>query len=143
MWRIGNWLRNLAVQLGEALNLSSPTNANLSEDDLQAYEQLLMEILQATSDSEGDERVVYPLLAENIAYLDLNLAEVLQAWATRTLAERQPNQARNIAVYIVNFSNLIREFPWGNKASNIEIAIAGYEVVLTVFTREAFPQDWA
>jgi hypothetical protein len=31
----------------------------------------------------------------------------------------------------------------GDKASNIEIAIAGYEVVLTVFTRQAFPQDWA
>ena len=31
----------------------------------------------------------------------------------------------------------------GDKASNIEIAIAGYEVVSTVFTRDAFPQDWA
>ncbi|MEH1998337.1 MAG: hypothetical protein V7L00_06225 [Nostoc sp.] len=31
----------------------------------------------------------------------------------------------------------------GNKARNMEIAITGYEVALTVYTRSAFGQEWA
>jgi len=140
-----NWLRNLAVELGEALGLSSPTDtvAKLSEDDLQAYEQFLMEVLQATAESEGDARGVYPLLVENTGHLNQTLAEVLRHWATTTLPDKPPDQAQFIATVINSFSNRIQEFPLGNKASNMEIAIAGYEIVLTVFTRDAFPQDWA
>jgi hypothetical protein len=36
----------------------------------------------------------------------------------------------------------IQSFEQGNPASNLEIAIAGYEVSLKVCTREAFPHDW-
>jgi hypothetical protein len=101
-----NWLRNLAVELGKALGLSSPTVANPSEQDLQAYRQFLSEVLQATADSRGDARVVYPLLVQNTAYLDQTLAEVLRHWATTTLPEIQPNEAQSIAGVIVDFSNL-------------------------------------
>nr|NMG10125.1 hypothetical protein [Brasilonema sp. UFV-L1] len=138
-----NWLRNLANQLREALNLSSSTAANTSEEDLQAHLQFLIEVLQATAESEGDAQVVYPLLANNTQYLNLNLAELLRRWVTSKLAEVETDVAQSIAAYIGEFSNLIQQFPLGDKASNMEIAIAGYEVVLTVLTREAFPQNWA
>ncbi|MGQ4647386.1 CHAT domain-containing protein [Lyngbya aestuarii] len=115
----------------------------MSEEDLPAYRQFLIEVLQATADSEGDARVIYPLLADNTAYLHRTLAELLRYWATTTLPERQPDEARFIAGVIGNFSDLIQNFPLGDKASNMEIAIAGYEGVLTLFTRKAFPQNWA
>lgn len=138
-----NWLRNLANQLWEVLNFSSLTVANTSEEDLQAHLQFLMTVLQATQESEGDARVVYPLLIENTKYLNLNLAEVLRRWATNKLAEVETDVAQYIAAVIHDFSNLIQQFPLGDKASNMEIAIAGYKIVLTVFIRDAFPQQWA
>jgi CHAT domain-containing protein len=138
-----NWLRNLAVELGEALGLSSPTVANPSEQDLQAYGQFLKEVLQATEESRGNLRVVYPLLVKNTAYLNPTLAEVLRDWATTTLPQMQPDEAQFFAAVVCEFSNLIQEFPLGDKASNMEIEIAGYEIVLTVLTRDAFPQNWA
>jgi CHAT domain-containing protein len=149
-----NWLRNLAIQLREALNLT-PQHASgqaerrdnflhaTSREELQAYLQFLGEVLQATAESRGDARVIYPLLAKNTEYLNHNLAEVLRRWATNKLAEVETDVAQFIAVNIHDFSNLIGQFPLGDKASNMEIAIAGYEAVLTVFTRQAFPQDWA
>ncbi|BAY44076.1 TPR repeat-containing protein [Scytonema sp. HK-05] len=154
MWGIGNWLRNLANQLREALNLTPQPPSPQAErgenspltadgDGLQAYLQFLMEVLQATAESEGDAQVIYPLLVENTKYLNRNLAEVLRRWATSKLAEVETDEAPSIAGDIGNFSNLIQQFPLGDKASNMEIAIAGYEVVLTVFTRQAFPQQWA
>jgi tetratricopeptide (TPR) repeat protein len=55
----------------------------------------------------------------------------------------QPEQALIIAAAIVNFSNLIRSFPYGNIAINLEIAIAGCKVVAPILTRETFPEFWA
>ncbi|MBP5977952.1 tetratricopeptide repeat protein [Brasilonema sp. CT11] len=138
-----NWLRNLAIQLRKALNLPPSTIANTSEEDLQAHLQFLMRVLEATAESQGDARVIYPLLANNTQYLNRNLAEVLRRWATNTLAELSTDAAPFFAVnYIASFSNLIQQFPLGDKASNMEIAIAGYETVLTVFTRDASPKYW-
>ncbi|WP_293099015.1 CHAT domain-containing tetratricopeptide repeat protein [Moorena sp. SIOASIH] len=103
----------------------------------------LLEVLQATAESEGDAQVVYPLLKSNTDKLNQKLAEKLRALGTTILAEAEANEAKYVTAVIWFFSTLIQEFPLGDKASNIEIAITGYEVVLTVFTREAFPQHWA
>jgi CHAT domain-containing protein len=40
-------------------------------------------------------------------------------------------------------SYCIHEFKKGNEANNLEIAIAGYEIAVTVLTYEAFPEQWA
>ncbi len=130
------WLRNLATQLGAGLNL------NRTIPDLEA-EQFLLEVLQATANSNGNAQVVYPLLAANTDKLNDNFAEILRRWAINRLVEVEPETAKYLAPVIGNFSYLINQFPLGNKASNMEIAITGYEIALTIFTRADFPQDWA
>jgi CHAT domain-containing protein len=142
--KTANWLRNLAMQLGEALNLDNKVDLqSLSQEEKQGYFQFLMEVLRATAESEGDTQVVYPLLANNTDRLDEVLAEILHHWGTNTLKEAKADEAEYLAAVIVKFSNLIQQFPLGSKASNMEIAITGDEVALTVFTREALPQHWA
>ncbi|MBD2139756.1 tetratricopeptide repeat protein [Anabaena sp. FACHB-1237] len=113
-----NRLMSLASQLGEELNF-------------------LLEVLQATAHSEGNPQVVYPLLAANIDKLNLNCAQLLK----NTLEEAEPDAQQFFAV--VDFSNLIQQFPLGNKADNMEIAITSYEIALTFFTRETSPENWA
>ncbi|NEP22755.1 CHAT domain-containing protein [Moorena sp. SIO3I6] len=137
------FLTNVTGQLGKALGLSStsPTFSQLPTADSQL--NFLMEVLRATAKSKGNPQVVYPLLQANLDKLDDYLAVLLRHWGTVTLAEVEPELAQGIAVGIFNFSNLIAEFPLGSRAINLEIAITGYEVVGTVFTRESFPQDWA
>ncbi|NEN95225.1 MAG: CHAT domain-containing protein [Moorea sp. SIO3I7] len=103
----------------------------------------LLQVLQATADSNGDAQVVYPLLAANTDKLNQKLAELLRDWATNRLAKAEANEAKSLAAVIGTFSDQIQQFPLGDKASNMEIAITGYEVALTVFTREAFPENWA
>ncbi|NEO39720.1 MAG: CHAT domain-containing protein [Moorea sp. SIOASIH] len=79
----------------------------------------------------------------NIDKLNDKLAEKLRFWATIVLAKAEADEAEYRAAVIVLLSNRIQKFPLGNKASKIEIAITGYEVALTIFTREAFPEKWA
>ncbi|MGK7900175.1 MAG: CHAT domain-containing protein [Hormoscilla sp.] len=123
-----SWLREFATRLA-----ASPT----WED----YWNFLMEVLQAVRQNPTPE-AVFPLLQQNLDKLDTNLWRVLQYFG-ETLQQREPETARGIAADIVNFSNLMCQFPLGDRAMNLEIAIGGYEICLTVFPPEEFPQEWA
>lgn len=74
-----------------------------------------MEVLQATLDSQGNPRAVYPLLQANLDKLDENLAQVLRRWATEILGQAGLEQAQGIAAAIGEFSNLIQQFPLGSR----------------------------
>ncbi|MBD2457081.1 CHAT domain-containing protein [Nostoc sp. FACHB-87] len=121
------------------VNLSIPDEVPLIEVEL----AFLQRLLQIISENNGDTQVVYSFLAKNVEKLNEHLAEVLRLWATNLLKKLQPDEAQLIATYISNFSILLTQFPLGYRARNIEIAITGYEIVLTVFTREVFPKNWA
>jgi len=138
-----NRLRNLSTQIAQALTIPQSPQTQGDTENLDAYLKFLQQVLKATAESGSDVNVVYPLLANNTDKLDGVLVEILRRWGTNRLREVEANVAKSIAVHIVNFSNLIRQFPLGNKASNMEIAITGYEIVLSVITRDTFPQEWA
>jgi tetratricopeptide (TPR) repeat protein len=118
-------------------------NQLLKQLEVKAYRDFLIEVLQATEESSADPQVVYPLLEANLDKLDDNFAQALRSWATAILLKLEPEQAQDLAAIIGNFSNLIQEFRLDKRPSNLEIGIAGYEIVATVFTRQAFPQEWA
>ncbi|MGK7874829.1 MAG: CHAT domain-containing protein [Xenococcaceae cyanobacterium] len=122
---------NLAGQLMEAYG-----NTSDSQQDF------LMQLLQATSDSGGKAEAVYPLLKANLDKVDENLGRTLKVWAEATLPGLEKEQKQVIAADIYNFSNRIGEFPL-NKPVCMEIALAGYQIALTVYTRERFPVQWA
>ena len=140
-----NRLLALASQLSEELDiaLTPEPETPINEADFDTYLQFLSEVLQATEESRGNPQVVYPLLAANTDKLNLTFVKLLQLLATNTLEEEEADTAKSIAVVIGDFSDLIQQFPLGNKADNMEIAITGYEIAFTVFTRTDFPVDWA
>ncbi|HLO50184.1 MAG TPA: CHAT domain-containing tetratricopeptide repeat protein [Kamptonema sp.] len=130
------FLQNLLVPLSEAMSESIGTATP------EQYLTFLGEVLQAVAyNSEPQE--VYPLLSANLDKLDHHFAQLLHSWATAILPKAEPAQARRIAAQIGNLSIIIGRFPLGSKANNLEIEIAGYEVVAAVFTREGFPEQWA
>jgi hypothetical protein len=72
------------------------------------------------------------------------LAVVLRNWARETLPNSDSQDIRISIIEVVsNFGKAIQQFPLGSRASNLEIAIAGYEVALTVFTRQEYAEYWA
>ncbi|BAZ40537.1 TPR repeat-containing protein [Calothrix sp. NIES-4101] len=131
-----NWLRNLAAQL-------SPETTAITEEDIDVYLSFILEVLRKTAESDGDPQVIYPLLAASTDKLNPIFAEQLHHWAKNTLAEVEPDRKTFIVDVIGNFSNLIMQFPLGSTANNLEIAITGYEIIQTVYTRSNFPVDWA
>jgi tetratricopeptide (TPR) repeat protein len=151
-----NFLMNLAGQLIEVSGNTPPQEQELGEDAAksdfnpsksgqertQADVNLLLEILQAVA-SSGDLQEVYLLLQHHSAQLDDRFARVLQVWAEFRLPKVELEQRQVFAGVIGNFSILMQEFPLGNRATNVEIAIIGYEIVLTVYTQDTDPKNWA
>ncbi|NJN13965.1 MAG: hypothetical protein HC815_41285, partial [Richelia sp. RM1_1_1] len=121
------------------VNLSIPDEVPLVEVEL----AFLQRLLQVIYENNGDKQAVYSFLQENVEKLNEDLAEILQLWATNILKEAQPDEAQSLATVISNFSMLLTQFPLGSRARNIEIAITGYEIVLSICTREVFPKNWA
>jgi CHAT domain-containing protein len=108
----------------------------------QDYLNFLMEVLQKVQENPNPQ-LIYPFWAQNLDKLDDNFRQILDSWARDKLTQVTTEQADSIAADIVNFSNLIAQFPLGNIAANKEIAIAGYKIALNVFTFDAFPKKWA
>ncbi|WP_449418510.1 hypothetical protein [Phormidium nigroviride] len=131
-----SFLQEIAVQLAEALDLSLPEGVS-SE-----YFNFLGEILQTISENP-DPEIIYPILEANQDKLDPVLAEMLKSWAMATLPEVDAEESLALAGVIGNFSNLMQQFPGGERGNNLEIAIAGYEAISTVFSRDNFPDVWA
>ncbi|CBN54886.1 MULTISPECIES: CHAT domain-containing protein [Kamptonema] len=130
------FFQNLLAPLEEAMM------ASIGAATPEQYLTFLGEVLQAVA-YNSEPQAVYPLLSANLDKLDYHFAQLLHSWATAILPEAEPAQARRIAAQIGNLSIIIGRFPLGSRANNLEIEIAGYEVVATVFTREEFPEQWA
>ncbi|MEO1376862.1 MAG: hypothetical protein AAFW70_21715 [Cyanobacteria bacterium J06635_10] len=131
------FLIGAATQLADALGLS------LSDFSAENQGDLLIQALLVTEETEGNPEVVYPLLQNNLELLDDKFAEVLRNWGIDAISSSSDSEAEDIAATIGIFSSLIQEFPYAKRVDNLEIAIAGYEVVNSVFTYANYPEQWA
>ncbi len=129
------WLRNMAQQLGQYVN---PQAGSIEE-----YQEFLLEVLQAEIESNSDRRVVYPILQRGQHLLDDTFAQLLQQRARNAFSQGKAEQVATIARVIEYLCIDIKNFLLGSRANNLEIAITGYQTVLEVYTRDAFPEQWA
>jgi CHAT domain-containing protein len=126
-----DFLQSVATQIIELVEKPSITD---SPEDL----TFLVEVLQVVSDN-AHPQIFYSFLASNLDKLDFKLIAVLQGWATTFLSE----SIADVALIICNFGSLIQQFPLGSRSVNIELAIVAYEIGLSFFTRELYPENWA
>jgi CHAT domain-containing protein/TPR repeat protein len=146
-----NWCEHFSRQLKEIFsmhlkevsNLYTTLDLEFISQQILPYSQLLIELLKTTQESKGDNHKIYPLLKNNIDKLDDLLAAILSYWGKEKVRIVTKDVAASLAEVIVIFSSLIEQFPLGKEANNIEIAISGYEVALTVYTQQEFPKVWA
>ena len=140
-----NYLQKISRKITEKLELSlfkSNRDAKIAPI-FDSQVDFLLQLLQASADSDGDAKVIHSLLEANQKKLDMNFAQVLRSWATATLLDLDPESAQNTVIDVLNFSHQLQDCSLGNRADNLEIAITGYEIALTIFSRDRFPEEWA
>ncbi|MBW4661051.1 MAG: tetratricopeptide repeat protein [Drouetiella hepatica Uher 2000/2452] len=132
------WLRQFAQRLATALgDTSTQTEGNLENAD-----PFLLAVLQLVVDSQGNAQQVYPFLAQHQDQLNETLLQTLPQIAAALLAGN-PEQQQFVAAVLMNFGNLIQQFPLGKRWLNLELGIVAYQHALTVRTQQAMPVDWA
>ncbi len=124
------FLLSLAEQLAEALEIRSEESGGDRARNEQSYLAFLQEVLQAEAESGSDPKVVFPILARQRDKLNLQLIPVLQQVMERLITS-DPSATDFLVGTLGNFCIDLTEFPLGNRANNLEVAIAGYEIVLS------------
>ena len=136
-----NFLRNLASQLWQLIDMNdNGDNKKSAGENFQEYANFFLELLQAEQDSNSDIAVIYPMLDRRQHLLNARFSEILQQVAQKLIAGENSETINSIIGLIENLSNHISDFPSGNRADNIEIAITGYEIVLN--NREPGSEKW-
>ncbi len=102
------------------------------------YLNLWIELLEVTRESQGNPKVVFPLLQANKNKLNAQFAQLPAYWVAFALPRLTSQQAVTVAITILEFSDLMQQFSPDNR----EIAIAGYGAALMVLNRQDFPQHW-
>jgi tetratricopeptide (TPR) repeat protein len=94
-------------------------------------------------EAKGNEIRIQDFLKSNKAKLNESLLDALPLVLKTFLAEDFRDKREEVAIFFSIFGTAIQQFPFGNRMLNLELAIAAYELALQIYTREAFPQDWA
>jgi hypothetical protein len=115
---------------------------NLVEDNTVAeISQDLIDFVVATiqliARTQGNPTQAYEFFQSNVVRLNKTQPSDLKVIFEKLI---QQNNQSLISEAFFDFGNLIQGFPLGNRLLNMEIAITAYELALTVYTREAFPQ---
>ena len=74
------------------------------QQDNQEYITFLREVWQATSDSNGDAKIIYPILAANQDKLNRTLVAQYQNWANNILSQpwrEKPSPSNIIPIWIL------------------------------------------
>ncbi|WP_439516865.1 CHAT domain-containing protein [Limnospira sp.] len=141
-WR-EKW-KNLWQRLNTPLFTSQPPRtSHLTVEAISPkYLAIWLEILEAKK-SGLSGKAVYPIFQKYQDQLDLEFAETLTQWFHSQLDLNCISKNQNLAANLNNFAIDIQQFPLGSRANNLEIAIVAYQAALEVYTRTAFPYEWA
>ncbi|MEG4116219.1 tetratricopeptide repeat protein [Microcoleus sp. N9_B4] len=180
-----NFLRKLIGQLAQLIDIN---DGDISAgENPQEYANFILELLQAEDGSNSNTAVIYPMLAERKHLLNARFSDILEQVMQKLIGGENAKTIDSIVSLVEDLSINISNFSGGNRADNIEIAIAAYQLVLnnrqpgsekfaqtqnnlaaayitrikgsraenvemaialygaalTVYTLEAFPEDWA
>lgn len=127
----------------------------MNEERRQTYLNFLLHLIPAFL--TGNPQVVYSYLEDNLDKLDDGMVELFQSWTgvysfirsnfyklRISLPMVSPDKAEVfVARMIANLCDTLVQFDGEGKASNIEIAIAGHKMILNVFDRKTFSEEWA
>lgn len=129
---------------------SSKDNRSVGKKDLktefESIEQYIRFLLSLfhVYDNGGGKEQIYSLLIANLDKLNLNLAKAIKFWMFDVFSPRTHSREEELlmASVILDLSSAILIFPHGDISDNTEIAIVGYQTVISLFPKQKFPRKW-
>ncbi|MEH2250842.1 tetratricopeptide repeat protein [Nostoc sp.] len=127
-----NFLIELANWLAEELGLSS---------DSETFSRFLLQMKLAMDKRNGHLDAVHPILKTYLEQDNLFIQR-FRIWATSKFNDVVSQDAQFLAVFLATFGSIIAEFPLGDRAENLEEAIACHLTALEVLSLETSAKQW-
>ena len=105
------------------------------------YVYFLLDLLQADNSIDCYSEVFHSILMKNLDKLNSQFVSIFKIWLSEVI-DLNPLQADTLLSIIQNFSTCIQDFPHGNPKLNLEIAFAGYDILLK-WHQDTSPKQWA
>ncbi|WP_414552561.1 CHAT domain-containing protein [Anabaena sp. CCY 0017] len=133
------FLRSVAAQI--KLVIHKPDSTQITTETLNFF----FELLQINWGYQNEEKILQTQthLTDNLDKLNDQFSQIIDIGSAGALSSVDPDQAVSFALSILNFSDVMKNFYLGSRATNLEIAISGYQKSLQVFTLDTFPEYWA
>lgn len=131
MVQVGQWLRQTVQRVKDRLE----EQQGEAEAAAMTPEEQLQALLRQVAQHYGDAEQIYPLWAAQQGQMTAALLEALPRVVEGLMAQVAEQQDA-VAGLLVQFADLIDEFPLGQVWLNKELAIAAYGKALEVRTRE-------
>ena len=112
-------------------------------DNHDNYSEFWQQVLEKIVITQGNQKEVYELLANNQDLLNQEFSPWLNEWTREKFSQLSSSKQEDLAKLIYIFGNLILKFPLDNPQENKEIALNSYQLALTVFNQENYPEYWA
>jgi tetratricopeptide (TPR) repeat protein len=106
------------------------------------YVYLLLDLLQADNSIDCYPEIFHSILTKNLDKLNSQFVSIFKIWLSEVI-NLNSVQATALLSIIQNFSTCIQGFPYGNPKLNLEIAFAGYDILLNVWHQDTDPNQWA
>lgn len=135
-------LMNIRANLAEAIRLgrnadggTKPTRKVSPPGNSKEFQEFLLQMMQAMMIGNRNPNATHPILAAYLAQ-DRNFIQRFLDWAIAEFSDTKPENALTLAGVMRILGSAIAEFPLGDRAENIETAIACYQVALKVINRD-------
>ena len=114
-----------------------------SQPPMRDAKELMRAFEKRMAETQGDQAQMNQFFQANLTKLDESLLEALPLVFAALTADKSLENRKTTARLFGNFGASIQQFPRGDQLLNLELSITAYQLILKVFTREAFPEEWA
>ena len=131
-----------------SLPVSSETlesnNPIAEEVDTSRQIKFILELLSLIFDHDANPQYIYPYLRKNLNLLNEKLIDILQNHVFPMVKNVSLEQVNWMAYSLGNLGTLLINFDYGDKPTNIEIAIVSLQNSTSIYgkTKETNPKNW-
>jgi Tetratricopeptide repeat len=98
---------------------------------------------QKWSDAEGGATKAHDFFQAHLSELDESLLEAMPLLFEQLIDNQSLEKRQKVAALFGIFGYTILNFPLGDRQINLELSIQALQLILKIFSRRLFPEDWA
>jgi tetratricopeptide (TPR) repeat protein len=93
--------------------------------------------------AEGGFTKAHDFFQVHLSELDESLLEAMPLLFEQLIDNQSLEKRQKIAALFGIFGTTIQDFPLGDRQINLELSLQAYQLILKVFSRRLFPEQWA